>query len=244
MAKAPKVSKRVRRQSQRHRAPARHTLAKQGAAVLALGLGLVATAPAEASIVYQFVNQTVSGNSSDYSFVNYDGSYGSYIFHMRHWISYGSGGFVQAVEDSGGYVHAQYVTGNNETQLPQAFMLAKGATIDGTLYGFKGHGNSPSGFAGNVWGILGYTLQPYGYFRGKTGYVGLQFFPEDGTTHYAWAQFSMPEDASSVTLIDFAYETEDGTPIQAGEVPVPSSLVLLASGAAGLLAYRRMKKAS
>jgi hypothetical protein len=81
-------------------------------------------------------------------------------------------------------------------------------------------------------------------------YIGVSFAPlivvgsglAPGPTYYGWIGFEMTDDSSladlSGTVTGFAYD-DSGAGITAGAVPEPSSLGLLALGAAGLLAYRR-----
>jgi hypothetical protein len=90
----------------------------------------------------------------------------------------------------------------------------------------------------------------YGY-GGEGGYIGFLlggFFPESddpGTQQngqYGWIRVSVAEDFDSITIHDWAYQ-DDGSPITVGDqVPVPSTLLLLATGAAGLAGLRRKKK--
>ena len=77
----------------------------------------------------------------------------------------------------------------------------------------------------------------------NTGYLGLRF--NDGGTKYAWVHIdSIAANGSQYHVDGYAYQT-DGSPIQAGEMPVPEpstiALALLASGAAGVMRSRRKK---
>jgi hypothetical protein len=79
---------------------------------------------------------------------------------------------------------------------------------------------------------------------GATGYVGLAV-PGDLGINYGWAQMNFDPFLNALTLIDFAYETTPNTGIVTGAVPEPSSIALMATGAAGLLALRaRRRKAA
>jgi hypothetical protein len=78
-------------------------------------------------------------------------------------------------------------------------------------------------------------------FTGIRGYAGVVFDIPGGSPHFAYLDFSVEESDTSyrtLTLYGGAYESLANTPIQV-PVPEPSSLVLLASGAASLALWRR-----
>jgi hypothetical protein len=93
---------------------------------------------------------------------------------------------------------------------------------------------------------------------GDTGFLGLQI-DINGQIDYGWAEVRLnsasPVSSSSTssaalnadvadgefTLLGYALDTS-GLPIQAGAIPEPSSLALLALGAAGVVALRRRRK--
>jgi hypothetical protein len=78
-------------------------------------------------------------------------------------------------------------------------------------------------------------------FLGTRGYAGVVFDIPGGSPHFGYLDIAIAADRSSLTLYGGAYELEPNTPIR---VPVPEagSLVLLASGAAGLAAWRRRRQ--
>ena len=84
-----------------------------------------------------------------------------------------------------------------------------------------------------------------GWNGGATGYVGLEINGGSGS-NYGWAQISYVDNfgSSTLTLIDFAYETTTGVGIETGAIPEPTNLALLVAGAAGLLALRRSRQKS
>jgi hypothetical protein len=84
-------------------------------------------------------------------------------------------------------------------------------------------------------------------------FLGLRF-DIGGQTHYGWAQLTVSgssdlDTAGTGTLIDWAYEDTLGASLLTGQtsggvaaVPEPSTLILLATGAAALGAYRSLRR--
>ncbi|HUB79921.1 MAG TPA: PEP-CTERM sorting domain-containing protein [Bryobacteraceae bacterium] len=77
---------------------------------------------------------------------------------------------------------------------------------------------------------------------GMDAYLGF-YFQGTGGPQAGWAEISMGAADASFDLISYAYETDANTPINAGEVPEPSTMALVALGGAGLLALRRRRAA-
>jgi hypothetical protein len=80
---------------------------------------------------------------------------------------------------------------------------------------------------------------------GDRGFLGLQLVV--GTdTFFGWADVTLNNldgsGAGAFTLHGYAYDNTAGTSIQAGAVPEPSSIALLAAGAAGVLALKRRRQ--
>lgn len=83
-------------------------------------------------------------------------------------------------------------------------------------------------------------------WAGVTGYAGMKM-TISGSIHYGWVKVTTNADASTLTFNAMGFNTVAGEGITAGQglTPVPepaTSTVLLALGAAGLVAYRQRKK--
>jgi hypothetical protein len=221
--------------TQRRPAVRQLSVAAQGAAVLALGLGLAAPAPVEASIVYTDIADVTIKNNQLFGFDITNGTsppqfillHGSYIGQsgavgLSSPFGYGYGNFVGT--------YKTYVSYPNSYSIPVISFLTKGDAINSTNLYYIGY------LAGTVNG------QTVNEWAGKHGYAGLLFYDQEDNLHYGWVELSMPSDLSSLTIYGYAYETDADTAIAAGAVPVPSSLLLLATGALGVLAYRRRRQ--
>ena len=97
------------------------------------------------------------------------------------------------------------------------------------------------------WNLASYDISSSsggGNFLGTTGkYIGMKF-DSSGNTLYGWIQVDVNSDASRVTITGYGYnDTPDGQ-INAGQIPEPVGLGLLACGAAGLLALRNKQQKS
>ena len=86
---------------------------------------------------------------------------------------------------------------------------------------------------------------PGGNPTATSGFAGIGFFDTGGDFHLGWLRLAIRNDANGlpdkITLVDWAYESVDGDPIHIGSIPEPSSLALLAAGAAGVAAFRRRR---
>jgi hypothetical protein len=124
--------------------------------------------------------------------------------------------------------------GYNAAGYAYANKLAAGANI-----------GPASTFSTPVSGNTTMMFDTYGPWAGAPtidGFLGFQF-NDGGSTKYGWVRVSIPEitgtNAYRFTVHDWAYESDASAAIGAGVVPEPTSLGLLAAGAAGLLMRRR-----
>jgi hypothetical protein len=72
------------------------------------------------------------------------------------------------------------------------------------------------------------------------GYVGIELALGGGTS-YGWLHFIDNPSASSLTLVDWAYQSTPNVGIETQVVPEPTVCALGALGLAGLLASRRRR---
>ena len=77
-----------------------------------------------------------------------------------------------------------------------------------------------------------------GNFRGGRDFLGVEF-DISGQTHYGWVQIQSVEFAVFARIIDWAYESEPGVGIFAGQIPEPSASLLALCTLAAILTRRR-----
>jgi hypothetical protein len=216
---------RTRRQSRRRRGRERFSIAAQSAAGLAMGLGLAAALPAEAKVITTRLDPPVTiGINADYN-LNLKNSGGPEF-----------GIFLYSYSYSGHSYNYPYIFGTtasskvyaSASEYWKATFLAPGTLISSNSY----------------WSYYGYVYnEPWP--GGGPGLAGLKFQDTDGA-HYGWVKLEVSQAADSVTILGYAYETEPDKAIAAGDTgmhSIPSlPLLLLSSGAAGVLAYRRLRR--
>ena len=84
--------------------------------------------------------------------------------------------------------------------------------------------------------VLGFEPPPFPTWGGCLGrlsgveeaYIGLQFESAEGM-HFGWLRLALPPVFSGGTVRDWAYESEVGVPIMAGEFPMPEELPQISS---------------
>jgi PEP-CTERM motif len=132
--------------------------------------------------------------------------------------------------------------GNGTAQrLNSGKRISSGAGPFGNLGRVNGHRSTSFGGSSNF-GQWGFST---------TGFAGVRF-TVGGQTHYGWIRLEVSTqdgvNPSALTALDWAWNTVANQRILAGQVntvPEPTSLalMLLASGSAGVLAWRRRRKA-
>ncbi len=76
-------------------------------------------------------------------------------------------------------------------------------------------------------------------FNGR-GAIGIEFEGPDGI-HYGYLDIDAGPGYAGITLYGWAYESQPGVPIFAGQVPEPSSSIFIGVGTVSLLLRRRRK---
>jgi hypothetical protein len=203
-------------------------LAKYGAMSIAVASGVLAM-PAQAGIITTSASTACPGNNSTTGGVVYFNPVAGTCGHA-------SAGALFKIEN---------ITGFSGTAVLQAVGMTSHALLagDGNFLTRLATNGTP-GFSAGL--FLGGALelkssggaQSGNWTSGDTDYIGLLMNATG--YHYGWAQVQIT--GYNATLLQFAYNDGVGIPPGTGsDAPEPSSMALLALGAAGLVAYRRKK---
>jgi hypothetical protein len=191
---------------------------------------------ANANVMFTPVNTTLH-NGDSYR-LDFDGD-GVYDMWFLQGGTLGEAIFGSFFGGSGG---AAFFPVTTQYELPFAKRFAASAMI--STGAFSGTNNT---FAYPV-AILGLATV-LGNFVGQRGFLGAEFvadLPGSPTFNFAWVDLEMSPTADSTTIYGYAWETDPLTPIHVGPtsapVPEPGTLALLATGAAGLIALRRLRR--
>ena len=77
------------------------------------------------------------------------------------------------------------------------------------------------------------------FVLGQEGIIGFRFADAANVQHFGWAHFTLGSATQAGLIRDYAWESVSGAPINAGAIPAPGSVALLALGALGLTGRRR-----
>ncbi len=113
--------------------------------------------------------------------------------------------------------------------LNYATALSSGNTIDAAA-------TSGGVFVGSL--AYGFNNPNAQFNNAVDAFIGLEF-PINGLSHFAWIRVSIDNAAGEFIVHDYAYNDTPGVGIEAGEIPAPGTLGLLAAGSLGLMSHRK-----
>ena len=106
--------------------------------------------------------------------------------------------------------------------------LSAGATI------------GPGGPFASGWDVFTDEVYSGEWPAGSNGFIGFKFNPTGSQDLYGWGKVTLSPDNSILTLVDWAYENTGAT-IHAGDIPEPSTFVLLGASMIAAAVWRRCK---
>lgn len=231
----------------------------------AAGSALAFAPAADASIIYSgaqniTVNRATNGTSTALVDLNGDGQneFGFSIFSSKTGGSQSDGAIVYGYDGTGPYGVARFF---NQFQFPYSVSLLKLAASSRTIGPNYNTANTALNYGGalrfhaaTTGGSFLYGLWNPGLSAATTGFAGVVIGSYNNTSvnQFGWLHFKLTTDAlnrtDSLTLIDWAFESVPGASIHVGDkgtapgpapIPEPSTLSLLALGAAGAALRRK-----
>ncbi len=171
------------------------------------------------------------------------------VIHTAADLTYGTGNFYLDMNDDAvndfRFENSVSTTSTGENILwglnGAQFWVYDGNEVENVESGVAVSSGRPFG-AGHFLHLFSSSGLGEGQF-GTPGYIGVRFDPAAGSDWlYGWIHIdSVAGDYESYHIDGYAYETSGGS-ITAGAVPEPTSLAMLACGAAGIFAIRRQYK--
>lgn len=228
-------------------------LSRLGAYSAGAVTGALSIASSDAAVVYVNANQFITDpftNDSSYTTRDVDFN-GDTVPDLQLWTRDATGSadrtnndaFIAAPDGIGLSVS---VVGQSNSGYLYPARLAAGAMIDGSA-GLITLSNPPGqATVGWLADSDGFPGSQFKAAPNNTGYVGVRFIIS-GYSHFGWMRITVtPQGGTgtrprSITLHEFAYESDAGASIEAGVIPEPGGLGLLALGSIGLAAHRRRR---
>ena len=217
----------------------------------ALAAGALLTGAADAAVIHQTVDHTVNPGETFELDLDGDGT-DDYVF--------GAGALpftsTTTSPGTGGPDNFALIAGNSYVGGTGTF--GAGVVVSSSTFGTgTGGGTTTASFGARVFQGSEYvspssigSLAPFaalsisgaGPFVGEQPkFAGLVFNTTDYGIVTGWVRVAVPN-GSTIYIQDYAFETDERPIHIPNEVPEPSTLLLMASGAAGLLALRRRRK--
>lgn len=206
-----------------------HTRARRLSYSIAAGAAAAATATGADADVIQFVGPGIEIAQFSSQALNIDGDAYNDIL-LKNYVFLG-GNYQGATVI---YAPGRMVSFSSGFYYANA--LSEGDVVDATTVG--------DGFAVSL--AYGGNNPNAEFNNTDDAFIGLSF-PIGGNTpdvlHYGWVRVAIDNDAGTFKILEWAYETEPGVGLTIQTtIPEPTTLGLLAAGAAGVAALRRGRR--